>query len=64
MVDVDFGLKQYIEIFKENGFISINDKPDSDTLCVICGKRYKDSHKGHDYLPAKFCVYSADQDER
>lgn len=60
MVDVDFGLKQYVQLLKENGFINITDKEDIDTLCIKCGNVYKGHTSKHEFVAARFCIYSSD----
>ena len=43
-----FGLKQYIEILNQNGFILYGTSPKQDTRCRVCGIEYKD-HKNHNH---------------
>ena len=36
------------------------DKEDVDTLCIKCGKVYKGHTNSHEFVPARFCIYSSD----
>lgn len=59
-INTQFGLNQYMEILNENGFIQFGKKPNSRTMCSICGKVLQDhtrETKLH-YKPAVYSIYS------
>lgn len=65
-----FGLKQYIEILNQNGFILYGTSPKQDTRCRICGIEYKD-HKNnsnsknfHDFIPMRYVALYGDLSEK
>ena len=65
-----FGLKQYIEILNQNGFILYGTSPKQDTRCKICGIEYKD-HKNnpntknfHDFIPMRYAALYGDLSEK
>lgn len=65
-----FGLKQYIEILNQNGFILYGTSPKQDTRCKICGVEYKD-HKNnpnsknfHDFLPMRYAALYGDLSDK
>ncbi|MCB1712564.1 MAG: hypothetical protein KDH96_08880, partial [Candidatus Riesia sp.] len=56
--DIEFPGVNIIEtILLENGFITLDDKPNQNTLCYCCMSALK-NHKGrpHDYYPARIAV--------
>jgi len=56
------GIFQYAEILKMNGFITMDDAPRDNTLCVVCGmpkKTHKRNTK-HEYIPARFVTLIGD----
>lgn len=50
-----FGLKQYMEILNQNGFILYGTSPKNDTRCKVCGVEFKDHNsKKHNFVPLRY----------
>lgn len=53
----NFGLKQYIEILKANGFIEYGTIPKPNTLCTICGKQMAEhTTSSHQFIPMRYAA--------
>lgn len=53
----NFGLKQYIEILSQNGFIEYGTSPKNDTRCYKCGEEFKNHvNIKHDFIPMRYGV--------
>lgn len=59
-----FGLKQYIEILNQNGFILYGTSPKQDTRCKICGTEYKSHKSNHDFIPMRYVALYGDLSEK
>lgn len=55
-----FGLKQYIEILNQNGFILYGTSPKKDTRCKVCGLELGDHTVNHDFIPMRYEVMYGD----
>lgn len=51
-----FGLKQYIEILSQNGFISFGTSPRNDTRCNKCGVEFKNHSSNHAFVPMRYAA--------
>lgn len=57
----NFGLKQYIEILKTNGFIEYGTIPKPDTICTICGKQMSEhTTTTHQFIPMRYAALFGD----
>lgn len=58
---INFGLKQYIEILKTNGFIEYGTIPKPNTLCTICGKQMLEhTNTSHQFIPMRYAALFGD----
>lgn len=55
-----FGLKQYVEILNQNGFILYGTSPKKDTRCKICGNELEHHPNSHDFVPMRYEVMYGD----
>lgn len=61
----NFGLKQYIEILKFNGFIQYGTIPKPDTLCTICGKQMSThTNTDHQFIPMRYAALFGDLSQK
>lgn len=49
-----FGLKQYMEILNQNGFILYGTPPRPNTRCRVCGKEMSDHGPAHVFVPMRY----------
>ena len=52
------GVNMISSILKENGYIELNDTPNSSTRCSICKKFYNDKHVNHEFQALRFILYT------
>lgn len=61
----NFGLKQYIEILKFNGFIQYGTIPKPNTLCTICGKQMSThTNTDHQFIPMRYAALFGDLSQK